>query len=70
MNSSSAKPSSLVRGPPGSHHHQMVLMNGGPSSAASNSINGILASKDDMFPKNKTFNYGARDSSSTRVPAD
>ena len=69
MNSSSAKPSSLVRGPPGSHHHQMVLMNGGPSSA-SNSINGILASKDDMFPKNKTFNYGARESSSTRVPAD
>ena len=66
MNSSSAKPSSLVRGPP----HQMVLMNGGPSSAASNSINGILASKDDMFPKNKTFNYGGRESSSTRVPAD
>lgn len=56
MNSSS-KPSSLVR------NTGMVL--NGPPSAASANVNGILVSKDDMFQKNKTFNY-PKESSTTR----
>lgn len=56
MNSSS-KPSSLVR-------NQNMVLNG-PPSAASATVNGILVSKDEIFHKNKTFNY-PKESSTTR----
>ena len=57
MNSSS-KPSSLAR-------NQNMVLNG-PPSAASAQVNGILVSKDDIFNKNKTFNY-SKESSTTRA---
>ena len=41
----------------------MVL--NGPPSATQNSVNGILVSKDEIFSKNKTFNY-PKESSTTR----
>ena len=50
MNSSS-KPSSLVRNP------NNMMLNGGPPSANSNTFSGMLVSKDEVFHKNKTFNY-------------
>lgn len=56
MNSSS-KPSSLIR-------NQNMALNG-PPSAASATANGVLVSKEDMFHKNKTFNY-PKESSTTR----
>ena len=56
MNSTS-KPSSLVR-------NQNMVLNG-PPSATQNSVNGILVSKDEIFSKNKTFNY-PKESSTTR----
>ena len=56
MNSTS-KPSSLVR-------NQNMVLNG-PPSASQNSGNGILVSKDEIFSKNKTFNY-PKESSTTR----
>jgi len=55
MNSSS-KPSSLVR-------NQNLVLNG-PSSAASQTVNGILVTKDEIFHKNKTFNYPKESSTS------
>ena len=48
---SSRKPSSLVR------NQNTMMLNGGPSSANSNTLSGMLVSKDDVFHKNKTFNY-------------
>ena len=48
---SSRKPSSLVRNP------NNMMLNGGTSSANSNTFSGILLSKDEVFHKNKTFNY-------------
>ena len=41
----------------------MVL--NGPSSANSNTVNGILVTKEEIFQKNKTFNY-PKESSTTR----
>ena len=58
MNSSS-KPSSLIR------NNQNRALNG-PPSAASATANGILVSKEEMFHKNKTFNY-PKESSTMRA---
>lgn len=46
--------------------NQGVGLNGGPPSANQAAANGILLSKDDLFQKNKTFNY-PKESSTTRV---